>query len=205
MFSRRGETGLKRFEELLGLAPKAGQTIEERRIEILARKIKKNPSLQDIRELLRTYAQEIDVALELTKGEISLFIGENTGNIGGLYQILDSLLGLDIYIHIACEIKLLLQMPEAVKQLELETSISYWNRSGALGWHLNGDAFLDGSKSFDAVLWWQNAELEQEVSAEIQEEWPAVVSIHQNLWYLEGAQILDGSKNLNARKKTEAI
>lgn len=152
------EYGIARFEEELGITPTPGQTLEERRIAVLIKVAKKNLSLKDILNLIHNYSDEIDLIPDYDEDELAIDIGDRVDNTLSIYNTLDELLGLNIYIYFVYEITTIFTMLKTAEKIEMETTANWWsNKEGA--WYLDGSVKLDGSKLLNSAIWQQDIEL----------------------------------------------
>lgn len=97
--SKADERGIERFEKELGIVPTPKQSLEERRIVVLIKAGKKNLSFKNVLNLMRNFAQELDLVPDYEKNELNVIIGETAENVGDVYDTLDDLIPLNILIY----------------------------------------------------------------------------------------------------------
>lgn len=97
--SRADEHGIERFERELGIVPSPKQKLEERRIAVLIKAGKRNLGFKDVVNLMRNFAQELDLVPDYDREELNVIIGESAENAGDVYDTLDELIPLNILIY----------------------------------------------------------------------------------------------------------
>ena len=223
------ETGVQRFEKLLGIKPKVMQSLEDRKLYILIMINRRKMSLHEIAELLSEYAKEIKLKPSYEKDEITVEAGDNASDISTLFKVLDEMIPLHIYIFFFMEIVTKTECVETPLALELETTVNWENAKGEwyldgsvpldgsrlLGaakneWYLDGSVPLDGSRFLNAAIISKKLtelELKMESTVETATEIFKDMELteQKNLWYLDGSVSLDGSRMLNAEIHKEAI
>lgn len=176
------EYQVAKLEEEYGLKPIPGQSLEERKIAILVRAVRKTLSFQDVLNLIHNHSKEIDLMPDYDQDQIAVIINDSIDNTRAIYKTLDDILGLNIYIFFLYEITILLHMLESSKKLELKTTFC-------------APSFLSE----------QNL-LELKTSTNLIESFTgAEVTHRRNLWRLDGMVKLDGSRKMNAVDKREEI
>ena len=150
--------GIERFEKLSGITPGTGSTLEERKMHVLAVANKCRMTLLEIMFMLSAYPGSINLSCDYTASELFVDAGEDVTGTGVIYNILDSFLPLQVYIIFSIEFGTVAGFAEMSRNLEMETTISWWKAA----WYLDGSVKLDGSRKLDAVLWEQTAALEME-------------------------------------------
>jgi Uncharacterized protein conserved in bacteria (DUF2313). len=201
------ETGVARFEAILGIIPKKGQTLDDRKLYILLLQNRRKMSLQEMRKLLSENAGEIELIADYEKEEITVKVGKDVINIGMLFEMLNDIIPLHILIFFGMEIAVITEFKEMAKELVLETTAK-WEKSPCK-WYLDGSVKLDGSRLLNG------AALEPPIITEIEMEntietatdtfEDAELTAQKNLWYLDGSVKLDGSRLLNAEIYEEVI
>ncbi len=202
------ETGVQRFEKLLGIKPKVMQSLEDRKLYILIMINRRKMSLREIAELLSEYAKEIKLKPSYEKDELTVETGDNASDIVTLFKVLDEIIPLHIYIFFKMEIVAKAEFTETPLALELETSVNWENAKGE--WYLDGSVPLDGSRLINAALVSKKIteielELENTIETTVEIFKDMELTEQKNLWYLDGSVSLDGSRMLNAEIHKEAI
>ncbi len=193
------ESGISRFEKILGIPAKTAQTLDERRLYVIYAMNRRKMSLSELMVILSGYSQEIDLRVNYNTNELSVIVGNSVSNVGILYKILDDFMPLHVYIFFAMEdIVSLTEFLEVPAEAEMETKIKWkYNVQGA--WYLDGSAFLDGSRMLNADVWQQKLTIDLETTIKTMQGFQNVELIsHRNLWYLDGTMYLNGDRKLNA-------
>lgn len=150
--------GIERFEKLSGVIPDTSMTLEERKMRVLAAANKCKMTLLELMFMLSAYPGSIKLSCDYTASELFVNAGEDVTGTRAIYNILDSFLPLQVYIIFSLEFGTVAGFAEMSRNLEMETTISWWRAA----WYLDGSVKLDGSRKLDAVLWEQTASLEME-------------------------------------------
>jgi len=99
------ETGVQRFEKLLGIRPKAGQSLDDRKIYILSMMNRRKMSLTEITTMLSDYCRGIRLVSDTGNMDIIVEMSESTLNIDTVNDMLEEILPLNIYIRFALKAK----------------------------------------------------------------------------------------------------
>lgn len=179
------EYGIRRFEKELGIEPSPEQGLEERRVAVLIKAAKKNLSFKDVQNILFSYSEELVINPDYNSDELEVIAGDHVSNLKAVYDILDALLPLQIYIYFAMEIMVYLKFLRVLKELTLETGIC-----------LSKDSKSIKGKEIELEFIIKNVTeiFETEIEA-----------VHKDAWFLDGTVTLDGSRYLNSQVITEVL
>lgn len=97
--STAGEAGVRRFEELLGIRPKAGQGLDERKVYILSMMNRRRMSLPEIKAALSDYCGDVELICDIAEMEMSVAMEAGTVGITAVNGILDELMPLNIHLR----------------------------------------------------------------------------------------------------------
>lgn len=92
------EKGISRFERVYGITPTGKETIEQRRVNILIRNIKRNISLQEVLTILLNYTVKIELACDYDNDEAAIILKDEQTDIAIIYKTLDEIAPLNVYI-----------------------------------------------------------------------------------------------------------
>lgn len=96
--SRADEKGIMRFEKVYGITPSPEETIEQRRVNILIRNIKRNISLSEVLTILYNYTVNIGLDCDYNEDEAIITLKDETTDIAIIYKALDEIAPLNVYI-----------------------------------------------------------------------------------------------------------
>lgn len=96
--SRADEKGIMRFEKVYGITPSPEETIEQRRVNILIRNIKRNISLSEVLTILYNYTVNIELDCDYNEDEAIITLKDETTDIAIIYKALDEIAPLNVYI-----------------------------------------------------------------------------------------------------------
>jgi hypothetical protein len=96
--SQADEKGIMRFEKVYGITPSPEETIEQRRVNILIRNIKKNISLSEVLTILYNYTVNIELDCDYNEDEAIITLKDETTDIAIIYKALDEIAPLNVYI-----------------------------------------------------------------------------------------------------------
>lgn len=173
--STSDECGIARFEDEMGIIPMFGQTLDERRITIMVRCIRKSLGYKDILNLVRKYSEEIDLVVDLDEDELGVVVGDSVDNTLGIYKSLDEIIALNVYIYFIHESTVFGRVGEMVGTAGFETYLK---------WEINA-----GRQT--------GAELSTAIRQEERFEYPTVIK-SKDLCYLDGSEVLGGGRLLDA-------
>lgn len=92
------ETGIARLEKVHGITPGATETLEQRRVNILIRNIKRNISLSEVLTILYNYTVNIELDCDYNEDEAIITLKDETTDIAIIYKALDEIAPLNVYI-----------------------------------------------------------------------------------------------------------
>lgn len=221
------ETGAERFEKLLGIKPKATQSLDDRKSYILLMLNRRKMSLHEIIKLLSEYAEEIELCLDYEKYELTMKAGDSASNTGMLLKVLDEIMPLQICIFFRMETVTVTNFGDMAGEMEMETAVKWkgtseeWRLDGAVPldggrllnasalkvWRLDGTVPLDGGRLLGTVtLNKRLAEMEMENTITTGGIFNDMeLTGQRNLWRLDGAVPLDGGRIMNAEIFKEVI
>lgn len=99
------ESGVRRFEKMFGIKPKAEQNLQERRMYILSIMNRKKMSLSELTAMLSDYSTDIRLINDMFNMEMTVDTGGNTGGIEIINCLLEEILPMNIYYHFVSGIK----------------------------------------------------------------------------------------------------
>lgn len=97
------ETGVMRFEKLLGIKPKAAQSLDDRKIYILSMMNRRKMSLSELMAMLSNYSEGITILNDIANMEMIVEINTDAGSLDMLNNIIDEILPLNIYFMFAMQ------------------------------------------------------------------------------------------------------
>ena len=97
------ETGVIRFEKLLGIKPKAAQSLDDRKIYILSMMNRRKMSLSELMAMLSNYSEGITILNDIANMEMIVEINTDAGSLDMLNKIIDEILPLNIYFMFAMQ------------------------------------------------------------------------------------------------------
>lgn len=97
--------GVRRFETLLGIKPKAAQSLDDRKLYIVSMLNRRKMSLTELTTMLSNYSEGIKLVNDMANMEILVQTGQNAVSIDVINRILDEILPLNIYYHFSTNIK----------------------------------------------------------------------------------------------------
>ena len=97
------ETGVMRFEKLLGIKPNAAQSLDDRKIYILSMMNRRKMSLSELMAMLSNYSEGITLLNDITNMEMIVEINTDAGSLDTLNSIIDEILPLNIYFMFAMQ------------------------------------------------------------------------------------------------------
>ncbi|MDE6888632.1 MAG: YmfQ family protein [Eubacterium sp.] len=99
------ETGVMRFEKLLGIKPKVEQSLDDRKIYVLSMMNRRKMSLSELMTMLSNYAEGITILNDIANMEMIVEVGASTVNIHTINDILEEILPLNIYFHFTIKMR----------------------------------------------------------------------------------------------------
>ena len=97
------ETGVMRFEKLLGIKPNAAQSLDDRKIYILSMMNRRKMSLSELMAMLSNYSEGITILNDIANMEMIVEINTDAGSLDMLNKIIDEILPLNIYFMFAMQ------------------------------------------------------------------------------------------------------
>ncbi len=199
-------SGISRFEKILGIIPKATQSIDERRLYVIYAMNQRKMSLSEFKVMLSGYSNEIDLRIDCNANTVSAIVGSGMSYTGTIYKILDSFMPLHVYIFFVMDdIVSLTKFSEIPADIEMETKAKWiYDVPGA--WYLDGFAHLDGSNMLNSNAWEQKIRVDFETTLKVMRAFQDTELVsYKNLWYMDGMIYLNGSRILNAEIHKEEI
>lgn len=138
-----GELGVRQFEYLLGIKPKASQSIEERKFIIQSMANRRKMSIRELADMLSGYSDGIEISNNMEQMEMHIILNTDVGKIKTLYQIVDEILPLNICVlfeHVN-RCKLPIYVTNTIR-----FTMAFYPRYNLPRLHLNGTWMLDGSR-----------------------------------------------------------
>ena len=89
------ETGVKRFEKLLGITPKAAQSLDDRKIYIISMMNRRKMSLEELTAMLSNYSEGIRLINDMSNFEMIVEINTDAGSLETINSIIDEILPLN--------------------------------------------------------------------------------------------------------------
>lgn len=93
------ETGVARFEKILGITPKAAQSLDDRKLFIVSMMNRRKMSLSELTAMLSNYSEGIELLNNIENMEMIVAINTDAGSIDTLNKIIDEILPLNIYFE----------------------------------------------------------------------------------------------------------
>lgn len=98
------EYGVGRFEKLLGIIPAATQSLDERKLHILAMMNRRKLSLSELEAMLSNYSEDIKLTPDYREYDLMVEVGKHERSLSTIYDILDEVLPLQVCICFKKEI-----------------------------------------------------------------------------------------------------
>ncbi len=168
------EFGIRRIESMLGILPKASQSIEERKRYIYYRLNRRRMSLSELSEMLSGHLGGVVLKPDYDDGILTADIGAGVIDLHEIYGILDEVLPLWVCILFETAFTIQLEFKEAKKEMECKTAVCTW----------------------DTWNWNTGTELTANIRGK--ELFQTSVTIKKDYWRLDGTYKLDGSRVLDA-------
>lgn len=93
------ESGIARFERMLGITPQATQSLEDRKVCIIFQMNRQKMSLSELTTMLSGYCEGIRLINDIANMEMIVEVGASTVNIHTINDILEEILPLNIYFR----------------------------------------------------------------------------------------------------------
>lgn len=97
------ELGVRRFEKILGITPKAAQSLEDRKIYILSMMNRRKMSLSELTAMLSNYSEGIELINDMSNMEMIVTINTDAGSLETLNNIIDEILPMNIYFEFSLQ------------------------------------------------------------------------------------------------------
>lgn len=97
------ELGVRRFEKILGITPKAAQSLEDRKIYILSMMNRRKMSLSELTAMLSNYSEGIELINDMANMEMIVTINTDAGSLETLNNIIDEILPMNIYFYFSLQ------------------------------------------------------------------------------------------------------
>lgn len=97
------ETGVKRFETVFKITPKASQSLEDRKAYILSMMNRRKMSLSELTAMLSNYSEGIELLNDFSNMEMIVTINTDASSLETLNNIIDEILPLNIYFEFALQ------------------------------------------------------------------------------------------------------
>lgn len=97
------ETGIKRFEKLLGITPKAAQSLDDRRLYIISMMNRRKMSLNELTAMLSNYSEGLELLNDVANMEMIIAINTDAGSLATMNSIIDEILPLNIYFEFSLQ------------------------------------------------------------------------------------------------------
>lgn len=94
------EDGVTRFEHMLGITPKSGQSLDDRKTYILFVANRKEMSLSELKVMLSSYYEKIRLVNDFYNMEMIVEIDAGSVDVKTVNEILEEILPLNIYFTI---------------------------------------------------------------------------------------------------------
>ena len=142
------ESGVRRFEKLVGIKPKIGQDLETRKMHIIFMLNRRKMSLTELMAMISDYTDDAKLVKDTNEMEMAMEIGVGMIGTDVLKYILDEILPLNIYFRFV--IKISVNSMEFEKRLPMQIKIalraSFWRTRC-----FDGSEVMDGSHLMDAM------------------------------------------------------
>lgn len=97
------ELGVKRFEKILGITPKAAQSMDDRKIYIISMMNRRKMSLSELTAMLSNYSEGIELINDMSNMEMIVTINTDAGSLETLNNIIDEILPMNIYFEFSLQ------------------------------------------------------------------------------------------------------
>lgn len=92
-----------RVEKLLGITPKAAQSLDDRKIYIISMMNRRKMSLEELTAMLSNYSEGIRLINDMSNFEMIVEINTDAGSLETINSIIDEILPLNIYFEFALQ------------------------------------------------------------------------------------------------------
>ncbi len=97
------EIGIVRLEKILGITPKSIQSLDDRRINILAMMNRRKMSLSELTAMLSNYSEGIELINDFSNLSMIVTLNSDASSIEALNKIIDEILPLNVYFEFALQ------------------------------------------------------------------------------------------------------
>jgi hypothetical protein len=97
------ERGIKRFETILGITPKSTQTLDDRRINIIAMMNRRKMSLSELTAMLSNYSEGIELINNISDMTMIVILNNDASSIEALNKVVDEILPMNIYFEFSLQ------------------------------------------------------------------------------------------------------
>lgn len=200
------ETAIKRYEDMLGIAAKETDTLEDRRFRVLALYNRQLPyTLKVLEQNLTTlcgengYKLNMDYVNKILIVKITIF---SKLIYNAVWEYLEEVVPMNLILDFSYNSNV--DIPVGVRYTAKTTMQSDFYPRYNLplllldgSWDIDGIYSLNGYKTDELVDFYSvNLDLKSEVNA--QPDIESILTIEKDLWYLDGTYLLDGTKLLDA-------
>lgn len=91
------EEGIERFEEELNITPKAGDTLEDRRLSVLSRANKSKVTTALLMSIISNYSAATELIKDFDNDELTIVLNADASSLQTIYEILDEKIPLNVY------------------------------------------------------------------------------------------------------------
>lgn len=99
------EAGVRRFEKLLGIKPKAAQSLEDRKMYIISKTNNRKMSISELEVMLAQWCKSVRLLCDANAGEIIVQIEESTISIDMIDRMLEEILPVNVYYSFTTKIR----------------------------------------------------------------------------------------------------
>ena len=89
--------GIERFEQELNITPKAGDTLEDRRLNVLSRANKSKVTAALIIGIVSNYSAATELIKDFNNDELKIVLNADASSLQTIYEILDEKIPLNVY------------------------------------------------------------------------------------------------------------
>lgn len=97
------DLGVRRFEKILGITPKAAQSLDDRKLYIISMMNRRKMSLSELTAMLSNYSEGIELINDMSNMEMIVTINTDAGSLETLNNIIDEILPLNIYFEFSLQ------------------------------------------------------------------------------------------------------
>lgn len=97
------DLGVRRFEKILGITPKAAQSLDDRKIYIISMMNRRKMSLSELTAMLSNYSEGIELINDMSNMEMIVTINTDAGSLETLNNIIDEILPMNIYFEFSLQ------------------------------------------------------------------------------------------------------